>query len=53
MYIHLEISLIFYVYYYFRDTLGDDVIIQVSSEPAKELSKSRKQIEEKFSSKYE
>ena len=35
-------------YYYFRDTLGDDVIIQVSSEPEKELSKSRKQIEESF-----
>jgi len=31
-----------------KDTLGDDVTIQVSTEPAKELSKSRKQIEESF-----
>ncbi|XP_066929722.1 dynein regulatory complex protein 1-like [Clytia hemisphaerica] len=31
-----------------KDTLGEDVTVKVSSEPTKELSKSRKQIEESF-----
>ena len=40
--------LLLFLNIYYRDTLGDDVSIQVSTEPAKELSKSRKQIEESF-----
>jgi len=34
--------------FFYRDALGEDVNIKVSTEPEKVLSKSRKQIEESF-----